>query len=155
MSIVTLTTKAQSSNLFSNLSDNKDVTTVIISKSLLRMIPNIDANIGVDGVNFKDLASRLDRLEIYTTESKSVVNLMKRETQSLVKDKSYENLMSIKDDGEDINFLIKTSKSEMIGEMIMIVDEPSESTIIRIIGNFTMDDIQGVASGKSDKSKNK
>lgn len=153
LSVSTLYIQGQNKELFSKLSEDKYITSVIVSKAMLKMIPDIDANIGVSGLNAKNLIQKLERVEIYTTETKVSVNLIKKETSSLLKDKSYETLMSVKDEDESINFFIKAGKGDIINEMIMTVDEMDEYTIIRILGNFTIDDIQNLISDKSKGKK--
>ncbi len=72
--------------MFEKFSDNKDITTVYISKALLSMVPNMDAG----GVNVKGLANKLEKLEIYTSENKGAMKTMASEAQVMKKNKAYE-----------------------------------------------------------------
>lgn len=130
--------------MFEKFSSNNDISTVYISKALLSMAGNMD----MGGANIKGLAGKLEKLEIYTSESKDAVKVMKEETGKLAKDKSFEVLMQVKDKGEFVTFYGKKISGDKFKDLIMHVEEPNECTIIRIVGTFTMDDIQGVINDK-------
>ncbi|MBK5721720.1 DUF4252 domain-containing protein [Dysgonomonas sp. Marseille-P4677] len=131
-------------NMFDRLSNNKDISTVYISKSLLGMMPKMD----MGGADIKGLASKLEQLEIYSSEnSKEASKLMRTEIEAMVKAKTYETLMSIKDKGDNITFYAHKEK-ERFKDLIMFINAPDECTIIRIVGNFTAEDIQSVMNKK-------
>ena len=134
-----ITVSAQD-DLFSKFSNNENVTHVLVTKSLLSMIPDISTG----GMNIKSLADKLDRLEIYTCNNPEIAKQMIAEVEPIKNDKSYETLMSIKDKDEKLNFYMQKDSDDKFKELIMIVEAPNESTIIRIIGSFTMQDIQNV-----------
>lgn len=127
-------------NVFERLSKQKGITTVFISKSLLGMMPNMTTG----GVNVKGLAGKLEQLEIYTSEgNKNASKLMKDEITALIKNKKYETLMTVKEGDENVNFYAYKEKDKF-KDLIMFIEEEGESSIIRIIGNFTAEDIKGV-----------
>ncbi|MDR3057292.1 MAG: DUF4252 domain-containing protein [Prevotella sp.] len=126
--------------MFEKFSDNKDITTVYISKALLSMVPNMDAG----GVNVKGLANKLEKLEIYTSENKGAMKTMASEAQVMKKNKAYETLMSVKEKDQIIDFYAQQDSNGKFKDLIMFVNQPDECTVIRIVGSFTMDDIQGV-----------
>lgn len=133
---------------FDKLSDHKDISTVYISKSLLKMMP--DMNTGA--ANIKGLAGKLEQMEIYTSSSKDAAKLIRDEITGLVKSKTYEVLMKIKDQNDNVTFYAFKEKDK-IKDMIMFVDDPDECTIIRIMGNFTTEDIQNVMEGTNVNKK--
>lgn len=55
-------TMQSQNNMFDRLSDNKDISTVYISKALLSMMPKMD--VGAGGADIKSLAGKLEQLEI-------------------------------------------------------------------------------------------
>lgn len=142
-----LNIQAQGSDMFEKLSNMDDVTTVYVSKSLLRMMPDIDTG----GANIKGLANKLDQVEIYTTNGNKEANkLARKEVEALTKSKTYETLMKVKDGGDNITFYAHKEK-EHFKDLIMFINEPDECTIIRIMGTFTAEDIQKVMDGNKDK----
>lgn len=126
--------------MFERFSNNKDITTVYISKALLSMVPNMDAG----GLNVKNLANKLEKLEIYTSESQSAMKAMVAEAQSMKKNKAYETLMSVKEKDQVVDFYAQQDSNGKFKDLIMFVNQSDECTVIRIVGNFTMDDIKGV-----------
>ncbi|MDR1882712.1 MAG: DUF4252 domain-containing protein [Prevotella sp.] len=128
-------------NMFDKLSNNKDISTVYISKALLDMMPEMDAGIG--SADIKSLTGKLEQLEIYNSKSKDAAKLIRIEVEALVKGKTYETLMAIRDKGDNVTFYARKEKDNF-RDLIMFVNEPEECTIIRIIGNFTADDVQQV-----------
>ncbi len=70
--------------MFERFSNNKDITTVYISKALLSMVPNMDTG----GMNVKGLTNKLEQLEIYTSENKNSIKQMMLEAKSKKKNKA-------------------------------------------------------------------
>ncbi len=130
--------------MFSKFSDNNDISTVFLSKALLSMAGNMD----MGGANIKGLSNKLERMEIYSSENKNATALMKSEARKIASDKSFEVLMTVKDKGDHITFYAKKNKDDSFKDLIMFINEPDECTIIRIVGTFTMEDIQGVMGDK-------
>lgn len=128
--------------LFNQLANNDNVTVVYISKALLDMMPNLEATAG--NADLKKLANKLEQIEIYTCDDdKKTVTLMQTEMTALLQDKAYASLMSIKDKGQHVNFF-GYKQNDRFKDLIMTVNEGSSSTIIRIKGNFTSEDVKSV-----------
>lgn len=126
--------------MYEKFSGNKDISTVFISKALLSMASGMD----MGGMNIKGLTSKLERMEIYTSESKNAMKLMASEMEAVKKNKVYETLMTVKEEDDITNFYALKSSDGKFKEMIMHISDADECTIIRIVGNFTMEDIQSV-----------
>lgn len=139
----TITVQAQD-QMFDKFSKNNDISTVSISKALLSMAGNMD----MGGANIKSLSNKLERMEIYSSENKNAAALMKAEAGKIATDKSFEVLMTVKDKGDQTTFYAKRNKGDNFKDLIMVVNDPDECTIIRIVGTFTMEDIQGVMGDK-------
>lgn len=139
----TISLQAQSNVLFDKLEDNDKVTVVYISKALLNMagpkVSSTKANIG-------SLISKIDQLEIYATEDALTAKRMNTEANKHIKNNTYESLMKVKDGKDRIDFLITkdNGRKDQIKEFIMFIAGDNESTIIRLLGSFTMEDIQKV-----------
>ena len=133
-------------NFFEKLSDHDDVTTVYVSKSLLRMVPDMDVMADMD---IKSIAGKLEQLEVYNTESKAAMDIIKKEMSKIASNKSYEALMTIKDKGDKINFYALKDKDKF-KDLIMYVNNPTGCTIIRIVGSFTAEDIQAITKSNTD-----
>ncbi len=133
--------------MFDKLSDNDNVSIVYVSKAMLKMMPNMETG----GANLKSLAGKLEQIEIYSSENKDAITTMKTEIEGLTKSKAYETLMAIKDKKDKITFYAHKENNNF-KDLVMFINDPEECTIIRIMGNFTAEDIQKVMEGeKTDK----
>lgn len=129
------------SDFFDKMGNNRNVNSVYISKAMLSMTPNI--NMG--GANIKDIANKLEQLEIYTSESKEASTMMKKDIEILARNKTYELLMNLKDGMHTITFYALKNKDKF-KELIMVTKEIDQCIVIRMVGDFTMADIQKVTS---------
>lgn len=129
-------------NLFDRLSKFKGISSIYISKSMLNLVGDMDLNMG--DMNVKDISKKLDQIEIYTATDSKTMKYMSYEVSRVSKNKDYELLMNIKKDGEDLTFYgVKDKKN--FKEMIMITSKNGKGVIIRMVGNFSIDDIQKIA----------
>lgn len=131
--------------LFDRLNGHKNITSIYISKSMLDLASNMKINMG--NANIKDISRKLDQIEIYTSENKDAAKLMQAESKTFSRNKAYELLMNIKDN-EDIVTFYGVKVKETFKELIMITTESEECVIIRMVGNFTAEDIQKVSGKK-------
>ena len=131
-------------DLFEKLGDNEQITTVYVSKALLNMFPGMADKVDVDGVDIGKIVSKLEQIDIYTSDKKEGSQLIRAEAKKLQsQSKSYEVLMRIKDEGENVIFYAERDK-DRFKSLIMFVDEGNECTLIRLLGSFTAEDIQSV-----------
>ena len=137
---------ASAQDLFEKLGDNNDITTVYISKALLKMFPEKVAAANVNGVDISKIVPKLEQLDIYTSDKKEGSKLIRTEAKKLQsQNKSYEVLMRIKDDGENVIFYAEKEKDkDQFKSLVMFVDDGVECTLIRLLGSFTAEDVQGI-----------
>lgn len=129
------------SDFFDKMAGSRNVNSVYISKAMLSMAPNIH----LGGANIKDIANKLEQLDIYTSESKESSAMMKKDIEVLARNKTYELLMNLKDGMQTITFYALKNKDKF-RELIMVTKETDQCVIIRMVGDFTMADIQKVTS---------
>jgi len=130
--------------LIEKFADMDGVTSVFISKSMLQMMPNMKT----EGIDIGGIAGKLESMLILTSEKASISNMMKNEIHSFNSNKSYEELMRVKDEGSRVTFYIKRKNNSKIGELIMMVDEHPQFVFIQIKGDMTLQDIQNITKGK-------
>lgn len=138
------TLQAQNNDLFNKLSNNKNIASVYISKSMINMIPS--DLISVQGSNMQNIINKLDQVEIYSSENESSKNFMKKEVNSMVNNKTYEILMNMRDDKDLITFYSIKNRvdKDKFKELIMVTSNDSDYTLIRMVGEFTADDIKNI-----------
>jgi len=134
-------TQAQS-KFFDKLAANDNVTAVYISKALLDMVPQLDT--GADGPDLKQLANKLDQIEIYSCDDDAkTIAMMRSEIDAFSKNRNLESFMRIKDKGQKVNFY-GVKENSFFKDLIMTVDKDNSTTVIRIEGKFTSKDIENV-----------
>lgn len=138
---------AQNKAFFEKLENEDKVTVVYISKAMLKFAPKIDtgkANIG-------GLISKLEQMEIYSSDDESLTKRMKVDINKYINNNTYEVLMKIKDEKDNINFLVSKNNGNknQVREFIMTIFQEKECTIIRVLGTFTAEDIQKIVDTNS------
>lgn len=120
---------------------NQDgITSVYISKAMFQLMPNLD----IDNVNLKTVSDKINSLSIITTEKKDVAtklsNKIKQEISS-----EYAELMRVKNDSDLIIFRA-IQQGEIINELLLTVEEPDGYSVIKINGQFTLEDIRKMSN---------
>lgn len=132
---------AQISEFFDRYSDTDGVTSVYISKSLLRMMPDIET----DGVDIKGISGKLESIRILSTEDKSMAEKMANDLTKDLRKNDYEELLRVNESKEKTMIYMKSGKNGL-NEYLLINQEPDEFNIIRIVGTITPADIQKVTN---------
>ena len=144
MMISTLLCHAQQ-DFFDKYADMEGVTSIYITKSMLNMFPKMSGKI--NGVNIGSLANRLNNIQVLSSEKAPIIEQLRKETKHINTKKGYEELIRIREDGEKSTIYFKERKKEN-NEFILIVDEKDEFTIISIMGNLTMKEIQKIMNNE-------
>jgi len=122
--------------LFDRYAEMDNVTSVYISKTMFRMMSNIEKV----GVNMMNLKGKIESLQLVTAENKERTVQMKRDFTQLVSS-NHEELMRVKDKDSNIRFYADM-RGELIKELVMLIDGSNNYTAILLTGNFTIKDIQ-------------
>ena len=130
-------------SFFDKYAEMDGVTSVYITKSMLSLFPKGQTN--VNGINIGDIASRLDNIQILSTDEQPIVDKLRKETSHINTRNGYEELMRVREDGEKTTIYFKDSKKDK-KEFVLLVDEKKEFTIISIVGNLTLQEIQGIVN---------
>lgn len=126
--------------LFEKYADKDNVTSVYISKSMFQMMPD---NMRAGGLDLGNLKGKIHNLQILTSENKEVKEQMKADFDAVV-GKDYELLMKVKSDDTRASFFVK-QKGEKISELIMLTDDEEDYVVMRLTGDFTIQDIRQIA----------
>lgn len=127
-------------SIFDQYSDMDDVTTIYISKSMFDKMRGGKTA----GVNISKIKDKLKSMRIITTENRKVVESLRKDMK-VFRDKNtdFTELMRIKD-GKDSTYILAYQQGNFIKNMLVVVEEANEMTIIQFLGNFTMQDIQDI-----------
>lgn len=139
-SMCSLFVKAQQS-FFDKYAEMEGVTSVYISKSMLNLLPNMNGSI--NGVYIGNIANRLDNIQILSCDEPTIISKLRKETSHINTKNGYEELMRIREDGEKTTIYFRDKKNEK-KEFVLLVDQKDELTIISIVGNLTLQEIQEI-----------
>ena len=138
----TLFCNAQQS-FFDRYAEWRDIKTVYISKRMLKMVKSYDGEVKVNGMRLGIMNEGLENIQIFNCEVKPAIEKLREETRELVPANGYEEVISIRDEGEKVSILFKELK-ENLSEFVLITDRPNEFNIISIVGKITLQDIQNM-----------
>ena len=144
LTLSTLFCQAQQS-FFDKYAEMDGVTSVYITKSMLKMFPGMSGKI--NGVNVGNIANRLDKIQILSADEAHIIEQLRKETKHINTKNGYEELMRVRDDGEKTTIYFKEQKKGN-NEFILITDEKDEFTIISIAGDLTLQEIQDMMNEK-------
>ena len=133
-------------SFFDKYAEMEGVTSVYITKSMLSLFPK--GQTSVNGVNIGNIASRLDNIQILSADEQPIIDKLRKETSVINTRNGYEELMRVREDGEKTTIYFKDGKKDK-KEFVLLVDEKDEFTIIYIVGDLTLQEIQGIISAEN------
>ncbi len=134
--------------IFDSYEDEKDVTSVVVTKNMFKLLAKIDIESDDPEVReYMEMVNSLDNIKVFMTENESVGVRMKTDVQKYVSaSKGLEELMRVKDDGKNVKFYSKEGKDENhVSELLMFLDgemDGKEGTVVMsITGNIDLKQI--------------
>lgn len=142
LTLSTLFCQAQQS-FFDKYAEMDEVTSVYITKSMLKMFPSMSGTI--NGVDVGNLASKLENIQILSADEPNIIEQLRKDTKHISTKNGYEELLRVRDDGDKTTIYFKEKKKN--SEFILITDSGNEFTIISIVGNdISLKDIQDMTN---------
>lgn len=129
--------------LFDKYSETDGVSTVYISHKMMRMMGNVKAG----NKDISKIASRLDYLQILSCERRSLIPSIKKTAQSIFSQQRFSVVMQV-NEGTEHTTIYERHYPNGKNEFSLLAIERNEITIINLLGNVTLQDIQGIANGK-------
>ncbi len=136
---------ASAQNAFDAFENDKDVSSVVVTKNMFKLLSKIDLESDDPEVKeYMELVDNLENIKIYTTENPVVAGRMNSAVASYIsKSKGLAELMRVKDDGNNIKFYSKEGKNEnFVSELLMHlqgdVDGKNMTVIMSITGNIDL-----------------
>jgi hypothetical protein len=140
-------------NAFDAFEDENDVTSVVVTKNMFKLLSKIDLNSDdPETKEYLELVNNLDNIKIYTTENVEVAKRMDAAVAKyLASNKDLSELMRVKDDGKNIKFYSKEGKNEnYVSELLMHltgnIDGEERTIIMSITGNIDLKQISKLTS---------
>ncbi|MFT5104282.1 MAG: replication fork clamp-binding protein CrfC [Candidatus Latescibacterota bacterium] len=139
---------ASAQNAFDSFENDKDVSSVVVTKNMFKLLSKIDMQSDDPEVQeYKALVENLDNIKVYTTENPDVASKMNAAVASYVsKSKGLDELMRVNDDGNNIKFYSKEGSNEnFVSELLMHlqgdVEGKNMTVIMSITGNIDLKQI--------------
>ena len=132
-------------SFFDKYAEMDGVTSVYITKSMLSLFPK--GQTSVNGVNIGNIASRLDNIQILSADEQPIIDKLRKETSDINSRNGYDELMRVREDGEKITIYFKGRKKDK-KEFVLLRDEKDEFTIISIVGDLTLQEIQSIINAE-------
>ena len=137
-----------SQNAFDSFENEKDVTSVVVTKNMFKLLSKMDLNSSdPEAQAYLKMVDNLDNIKIFTTENPAVAQKMDAAMSKYVAaSKDLGELMRVKDDGKNIQFYSKEGKNEnYVSELLMhlngMVDGKITTVIMSITGNIDLKQI--------------
>jgi hypothetical protein len=111
--------------VFDKFEDEQDVTSVIVTKNMFKLLAQIDVESDDPEVKeYMNLVDNLENIKIFITDNPEVAARMKDAVNSYVaSNNKLSELMRVKDDGKNIKFYSREGKSEnYVSELLMFLD---------------------------------
>lgn len=129
---------------FDKYMDNEDFTVVYLSPKLFQLLGKLDLEDIDDGdaEAVLEVVEDLKSLRVLTTEVNGAGYY--KEAVDIINTKDYEVLMTVRDDEENVQFLIKDA-GNVINELLLLVGSTDEFVMVSFVGNIDLDKISQLA----------
>lgn len=132
-------------SIFDSFENEKDVTSVVITKNMFKLLSKMDLNSGdAEAQSYLKMVNSLNDIKIFTTENATVANKMNDVVNSyLNSSKGLDELMRIKEEGQNIKFYSREGKdanhvSELLMHLSGVVDGKPTTVVMSITGNIDL-----------------
>ncbi len=144
---------ASAQNAFDSFEDEKDVTSVVVTKNMFKLLSKMDLNSSdPEAQEYLELVNNLDNIKIYTTDNPEVAARMDAAVKKYIANsKGLTELMRIKDKGKNIKFYSKEGIDDNhVKELLMHLtgdfDGKERTVIMSITGNIDLKKISKLTS---------
>lgn len=128
---------------FNDLEDNENYTKVSVSQKMFSMFTELEAGSDAEQ-EFLEAVSKLKGLKIIAADSVADANKMYKKAISDVNKAGYEELMSVKDAEENMQFSI-IEKDGVISELMMVVGGNKSFVMLSLYGEIDLKNISKIA----------
>ena len=130
---------------FEKFRNTQGVTYVYISSTMLNMAgKSINTKLENHDIKLGHIIDKISAIQIISSENKSKIKEIKKNTDEIITNDSYQLLMDMSDDDDKVMIYNKTDKQNSV--LIMTNEEKDDYQLIVFSGNFTMDDIQKITT---------
>jgi hypothetical protein len=135
---IPLATFAQGS--FDSFENEKDVTSVVVTKNMFKLLSKMDLNSNDPEVeDYLKMVDNLETIKIFTTDNPEVAARMSAKVNEYVSSNNeLSELMRVKDDGKNIRFYSKQGTTDtLVSELLMHLDGLVEGKAMTVVMSIT------------------
>ena len=135
---IPLATFAQGS--FDSFENEKDVTSVVVTKNMFKLLSKMDLNSNDPEVeDYLKMVDNLETIKIFTTDNPDVAARMSAKVNEYVSSNNeLSELMRVKDDGKNIRFYSKQGTTDtLVSELLMHLDGLVEGKAMTVVMSIT------------------
>ena len=135
---IPLATFAQGS--FDSFENEKDVTSVVVTKNMFKLLSKMDLNSNDPEVeDYLKMVDNLETIKIFTTDNPKVAARMSAKVNTYVaSNDELSELMRVKDDGKNIRFYSKQGTTDtLVSELLMHLDGLVEGKAMTVVMSIT------------------
>ena len=131
---------------FKQYKDDERFTMVYISPKMFEMAVKVaEENVEEDVV---DMLREIEGLKILTTDENP--NSFYKEALKKINTKEYEELMTVRDDGQNVQFLVKDQQNgDIVKELLLLVGGEDEFVLMSFVGKIDLKKIGKLAKNMS------
>lgn len=134
--ITPLMVSAQTPGAFDSYEGQKDVTSVVVTKNMFKLLAQIEIESDDPEVqDYMKMVNSLDNMKVFITENKEVGAKMKADVQKYISaSKGLDELMRVNSEGKNVKFYSKQGSDENhVSELLMFLDgemDGKEGTVV-------------------------
>lgn len=128
---------------FDKFSDMDDVTMVVINKKSFDLLDQLQFKMDAKTEKYISQVKNIKNFKMYSTSSNKISGDMKQTFDAYRKKQNLEQLMSIKQDGNNINIYVKSNDdSSKVSEFLMFIDggdkKGDQTVLLSLTGDFDL-----------------
>ncbi len=132
------------SKLFDKYNEKDGYTSVVITTDAIEINPGNDK----EAIEFKELLDNVESVKIIKTKNVEFYD----KVMKIVKKNDYEQVIDIRESGEEIGFYMLKDETGNINEYLLAVKEEDEVIVISVLGDVNFDKVMGMTNMIKSKS---
>lgn len=138
LALAPLFSQAQNFEKYENM---KDVDAMVMTSKMFKMLAKVDlSESDPEAQEYMKLIENLDRIQIYKSSNPDVMQKMATDVQAYLQKGSLEELMRVKDDGQNIKFYSVPGKNDnYVKELFMYLQGSNSNKPMTVILSITGD----------------
>lgn len=125
------------SKFFSKYQDDESFTQVKVSSKMFGLFTNMEVTKPEDK-EILDAISKIKGLRVLAKHETRDSRALYKEALSMIPDKDYEELMSVREKDKDMKFLIHDMGNGKIGELVMVMGGNDEFMVLSLFGEIDL-----------------